>query len=330
MKRRTFIAGLGAAAAPALWPVVARAQRRERVRRIGVLMGRPETGLQSALITAFARRMAELGWTEGGDLRIEVRWWNGNPTQMRDSAGELLALPADVMVTFTNLAIALLKPMLGSTPAVFVGVGDPVVSGFVDSLARPGGNITGFGSYEPSMGGKWLQILKETAPHLTRALAIMHAETAIHQAFWRSIEDGAPSLGMEATMGAIHDAAEIEHAISLFAAKQGGGLVVLPHAVTNVYLKRIIELEQHYRLPAVHAIAADAAEGALVTYGDDDADSFRHAAEYVDRILKGEKPADLPVQASTKFELVINLKTAKALGLDVPWFLQQRANRVIE
>jgi putative ABC transport system substrate-binding protein len=327
MKRREFITLIGGAAA---WPLAARTQQRERMRCVGVLMGEAETGLMSAKIAVFARRLSELGWKEGRNLRIEIRWWNGNPMLMRDAGAGLLALPADVIVAWTNLAIEMLKPMLGGVPAVFVGVGDPVGGGFVNSLARPGANITGFSSYDPSMGGKWLQTLKETAPHMTHALVIMHAETASHRAFWRSIQEGAPSLGIEPIQGAVHDGTEIEAAIASFAAKQDGGLVVLPHAVTNVYSKQIIELEQRYRLPAIHANAEHAAAGALVHYGVDFDDGFRGVAEYVDQIFKGKKPSELPVQAPTKYRLVINLKAAKVLGIEVPTSLLLRADELIE
>jgi putative ABC transport system substrate-binding protein len=330
MKRRDVITLLGGAAVT--WPLAARAQQSDRMRCVGMLMGESESEDLSAKIAIFVRRLNELGWKEARDLRIETRWWNGHPMQMgREAAAALLALPADVMVTWTNLALELLKPMLGGVPAVFVGVGDPVGSGFVDSLARPGANITGFSSYDPPMGGKWLQTLKETAPHLTNVLVIMHAETPNHQGFWRSIQEGAPSLGIEPTQAAVHDGAEIEAATASFATKQNGGLVVLPHTVTNSYSRQIIALEQRYRLPAIHTSRPEhALAGGLVFYGVDFDKDFRRAAEYVDQILKGKKPSELPVQAPTKYRLIINLKTAKVLGINVPPSLLLRSDELIE
>jgi ABC-type uncharacterized transport system substrate-binding protein len=233
-------------------------------------------------------------------------------------------------VTYTNLALAVLKPIAGNVPIVFVGVGDPVGGGFVSSLARPGGSITGFASHEPSMGGKWLEVLKETAPHITRALAIMHPETLSHQAMWQSIEEAAPRLAIETIAGDVHNAAEIERVIASFAQKLDGGLVVLPHALTIFNAPMIVALAQRYRMPDVHALAEAVAVGGLVSYGIIWNDQFRRAAEYVDRILKGAKPADLPVEQPTKFELAVNLKTAKAMGLTIPESFLLRADALIE
>jgi putative ABC transport system substrate-binding protein len=233
-------------------------------------------------------------------------------------------------MTYTNLALAVLKPIAGNVPIVFVGVGDPVGGGFVSSLARPGGNITGFASHEPSMGGKWLEVLRETAPHITRALAIMHSETLSHQAMWQSIQEAAPRLAIEAIAGEVHDAAEIERVIASFAEKPDGGLVVLPHALTIFNASEIITLAHRYRMPDVHALAEAVAAGGLVSYGLNWNDQFRRAAEYVDRILKGTKPGNLPVEQPNKFELVINLKTAKTIGLEIPPPLLTRAAEVIE
>jgi putative tryptophan/tyrosine transport system substrate-binding protein len=213
---------------------------------------------------------------------------------------------------------------------VFLAVGDPVGSGFVASLARPGGNITGFASHEPSMGGKWLEVLKEAAPRITRVLAIMHPETPVHQAMWQSIEEAAPRLAIETTAGGVHNAAEIERVVAPFAQKPNGGLVVLPHALTVFNASLIIALAQRYQMPDIHAVAELVTAGGLVSYGIDWDDQFRRAAEYVDQILRGTKPADLPVQAPTKYKLAINPKTARALGLDVPPTLLARADEVIE
>jgi putative ABC transport system substrate-binding protein len=325
--RRTLITLIGGAA---VWPLTARAQQTNRVVRIGVLMGSLATGPTRASLAAFLERLEALGWREGGSANIEVRWWNGDPKTMRNGAEELLALSPDVVMVFTNLALSAIMPILGKVPAVFVAVGDPVGGGFVASLARPGGNVTGFTSFEPSMGGKWLAILKEAAPHVNRALVILHPETAVHQAFWHSAEEAAHRLGMEAIPGAVHDPSEVESVFASFAARSNGGIIALPHAITEVHRELIIDLELRHRLPAVHWLAYHAIGGALVSYGFDAPYVFRQTADYVDRVLKGVKPADLPVQAPTKFQLVINLNTAKMLGLEVSPMLLARADEVIE
>jgi putative tryptophan/tyrosine transport system substrate-binding protein len=328
LKRRGFITLLGGAAAS--WPLAARAQQSGPVRRVVVLVGAAETASSRAWLATFSRRLDELGWQESRNLATQVQWWNDQPEQMQAWAAELIARSPDVAVTYTNLALAVLKPIAGNVPVVFVGVGDPVGGGFVSSLARPGGNITGFASHEPSMGGKWLEVLKETAPQITRALAIMHRETLSHQAMWQSIEEAAPRLAIEAIAGDVHNAAEIERVITSFAEKPDGGLVVLPRALTVFNAALIVALAQRYRIPDVHALAEAVAVGGLVSYGIDWNDQFRRAAEYVDRILKGTKPADLPVEQPTKFELVINLRTAKTIGLEIPPPLLTRADKVIE
>jgi putative ABC transport system substrate-binding protein len=220
--------------------------------------------------------------------------------------------------------------MARNVPVVFVGVGDPVGDGFVASLAHPGGNTTGFAGTDGPIGGKWLEMLKETAPHLTRVMMIFHPETPIHQAFWRSLQEAAPRFGVEATAGGVHDAAEIERAVSSFATSENRGLIVAPHAITWANEELIIALTLRHRLPAHYATAASVMAGGLVCYGHDFDDSFRKTAEYVDRILRGEKPGDLPVQMPTKFRLVFNLKTAKAIGLTIPPSLLARADEVIE
>jgi len=259
-----------------------------------------------------------------------VQWWNNQPEQMRAWVAELLARTPDVAVAFSNPALAILKPLAGNIPIVFVGVGDPVGGRFVASLARPGGNITGFASHAPSMGGKWLEVLKETAPHVTRALAIMHVETEVHQAFWQSIEDAAPRLAIETTAGTVHNAAEIEGIITSFAQRPNSGLIALPHALTIFNAPMIVALAQRYRVPSIYAQAEAVAIGGLVSYGLNWNDQFRRVAEYVDRALKGTSPADLPVQEPTKYQLAVNLKTAKAIGLTVPPTLLARADEVIE
>jgi putative ABC transport system substrate-binding protein len=327
MKRRDFITLLGGVATA--WPLAVRAQQVAGVRRIAVLMGAAETASSRGWIAALLHRLDELGWQEGRNLVIQVQWWNDQPEQMRAWAAEMIARSPDVAVTFTNFALEMLKPIAGSVPIVFSGVGDPVGSGFVASLARPGGNITGFASHEPSMGGKWLGVLKEAAPHVTRVIAIMHPETLVHRAMWQSIEEAAPRLGVEAVTGGAHNAAEIERVIATFAQKPNGGLIALPHALTIFNASLIVALAQRYRMPDIHALAA-APAGSLVSYGIDWDDQFRRVAEYVDRILKGTKPSDLPVQNPTRFKLVINLKAAKAISLTVPPSLLARADEVIE
>ena len=302
----------------------------ERVRRIGVLMGTAATEQFETYLATFLRQLEELGWKKGNNARTEVRWWTGGPEQMRTVVAELLAFSPDVIMVFSNLALAVLKPMVGNVPVVFVGVGDPVGEGFVANLAHPGGNITGFSGYESTMGGKWLEVLKETAPHLARIMTIFHPETPIHQAFWRSVEAAAPRFGVEVTPAGVHDAAEIESAISSFATKQNGGIFVPPHAITWANDDLIIALALRYRLPAVFSTDGSVTAGGLVSYGYNLEQTFRKTADYVDRILRGEKPSDLPVQQPTKFKLAFNLKTAKALGITIPESFLLRADEVIE
>jgi putative ABC transport system substrate-binding protein len=327
MRRREFITLLGGAAA---WPLAARAQQAEQVRQIAVLMGSAETALDQINITAFLARLNELGWKGGRNLRSDVRWWTGTPEQMRDVIANMLTSSPDVFVAFTNLALTTLQPMIDKVPIVFVGVGDPVGSGFVASLAHPGANITGFSSYDGPMGGKWLEVLKETAPHLTRVMALQHPETPSHQGFWQAIEAAAPRVGIEVTAGGVHNAAEIEAVVTSLAEKPNCGLVVFPHAVTNANTSLIVSLALRYRLPSVMGAAGTLNSGVLTYYGIDFPDSFRRTAEYVDRILHGEKPADLPVQQPTKFKLVLNVKTARAIGIDIPPIMLARADEVIE
>jgi putative tryptophan/tyrosine transport system substrate-binding protein len=328
MRRREFITLLGGVTAA--WPLGARAQQAGGIRRVVVLMGAAETAWSRGWLASFLRRLDELGWREGRNLVTQVQWWNDQPEQMRAWAAELMARTPDVAMAFSNPALAILKPLAGDIPIVFVGVGDPVGSRFVASLARPGGNITGFASHAPSMGGKWLEVLKETAPHVTRALAIMHVETEVHQAFRQSIEDAAPRLAIETSAGSVHNAADIEGIITSFAQKPNAGLIALPHALTIFNAPMIVALAQRYRMPGIYAQAEAVAIGGLVSYGLNWNDQFRRVAEYVDRVLRGTTPADLPVQEPTKYQLAINLKTAKALGLNVPPTLLAIADEVIE
>ncbi len=327
MRRRDFIAILSSVAA---WPLTARAQHSESVRRVVVLMGAAESASSRGWLSAFHRRLDELGWREHYNLSTQVQWWNDQPNQMRVWAAELLAGTPDVAVTFTNQALEILKPIAGSVPIVFIGVGDPVGNGFVTNFARPGGNITGFASHEPSMGGKWLEVLKYTAPQTSQVLVIMYPENPTMQAMWHSIEEAAPRLSIEVIAGGVHNTAEIERVVESFAQKPNGGLLVLPHALTVFNASPIIALARRYRLPDISALPEVAAAGGLIAYGIDWDDQFRHAAEYVDQILRGTKPAELPVQAPTKFKLVINLKTAKAIGLIIPSSLLATADEVIE
>jgi putative ABC transport system substrate-binding protein len=328
MNRRELITLWGGATVA--WPLGVRAQQPGGIRRVVVLMGAAETAWSRGWLASFLRRLGELGWREGRNLVTQVQWWNDQPEQMRAWAAELMARTPDVAMAFSNPALAILKPLAGNTPIVFVGVGDPVGSRFVASLARPGGKITGFASHAPSMGGKWLEVLKETAPYVTRALAIMHVETEVHQAFRQSIEDAAPRLAVETTAGSVQNAAEIEGIITSFAQKPNTGLIALPHALTIFNAPMIVTLAQRYRMPGIYAQAEAVAIGGLVSYGLNWNDQFRRVAEYVDRVLKGTPPADLPVQEPTKYQLAINLKTAKALNLEIPPTLLARADEVIE
>jgi putative tryptophan/tyrosine transport system substrate-binding protein len=324
MRRREFIAGLGSAAATGLASPVG-AQPTDRVRRIAVLYG-GSAAVDMSFFNTFRSRLEELGWKPERNISIELRWGEGSAQKMRDYAAELVAWSPELIFVFNNLALATIKPLAGRIPIVFAGVGDPVGSNFVSSLTQPGGNVTGFESFVSSMGGKWLEVLKEAAPHVTRAIAIFHPETTASQDSWRSIQEAAPRLGVEVMAGGVHNAAEIEAALSSFASKPNGGVIVLPHAVTVANHKFIVGLELKHRLPSVHP----AYEDSLVTYGLDWNDEMRRAAGYVDRVLRGTNPGDLPVQAPIKFELIINLKFARAIGLDVPATMLAHADKVIE
>jgi putative tryptophan/tyrosine transport system substrate-binding protein len=328
MRRRDFIKVIGGGAVA--WPFGARSQQSRETRRIAVLMGTAATGLGKSYLATFLQHLERLGWVDGRNARIETRWWTGTVDEMRPVVAELVAFSPDVIMAFSNLALALLKRMASTIPVVFVGVGDPIGDGFVSSLAHPGGNITGFAGFDGPIGGRWLEVLKETVPHITRVMMIMHPETPIQQAFWRSLEEAAPRFGVEARSGGVHDAAEIERAITSFATKENSGIIVTPHALTWANEDLIIALTSQHRVPSLFATAASVKAGGLVSYGYDFEDVMRKTAEYVDRILRGDKPSDLPVQMPTKFELVINLKTAKALGLEVPPIVLARADEVIE
>ena len=331
MKRREFITLLGGAAAVA-WPLAARAQQPDRVRRIGVLMASAADDSESqARIAAFLQGLQQLGWADGRNMRIDTRWATTDADDIRRHAAELAALAPDVLVAATGTVTA--APLLQATrtvPIVFVQVIDPVGAGFVVSLARPGGNATGFTIYEYGMSGKWLELLKEIAPRMARAAVLRDPAIASGIGQFAAAQAVAPSLGVELSPVDVRDAGEIEHAVTAFARSSNGGLIVTASALATRHRDLIIALAARHRLPAVYSYRYMVAAGGLVSYGPDSLDQYRRAAGYVDRILKGEKPADLPVQAPTKYELVINLKTAKALGLDIPTTVLSRADEVIE
>jgi ABC-type uncharacterized transport system substrate-binding protein len=328
MRRRQFMTLLGGAAAA--WPLAARAQQGEPMRRIGVLMYLAADDAEGqARLAAFAQALKQLGWSDGRNLRIDTRWANAD--DIRKHAAELVALAPDVLLAATGTATV--APLLQATrtvPIVFVSVIDPVGAGFVASLAQPGGNATGFTIYEYSMSGKWLELLKEIAPGVTRAAVLRDPAVASGIGQFGAVQIVAPSLGVEVSPVDVRDADEIERTVAAFARGLNGGLIVTGSALGISHRDLIIALAARHRLPAVYPLRYYVTGGGLISYGPDSIDQFRRAAGYVDRILKGEKPADLPVQAPTKFELVINLKTAKALGLDIPSTVLARADEVIE
>ena len=328
MKRRDFIAALGGAAA---WPVVARAQQPERMRRIGVLMnvGADDPDGRERVAT-FGGELQRLNWIDGRNVLIDVRWTAGDAALFRKYAADLVALQPDVILAVSTPAVVPLRQATRTIPIVFVTVVDPVGSGLVASLARPGGNITGFTLFEYSIGAKWLELLKEVAPHVARAAVLRDSTIATGIGGFAAIQALAASTGMELSAIDLSDPNEIEHAVATFAQGSRGGLIVTPSPFGVNHPDVITTLAAKYKLPAVYPFRYFVSANGLISYGPVIIDQFRRAASYVDRILKGEKPADLPVQAPTKYELVINLKTAKALGLDVPHSLLARADEVIE
>jgi ABC-type uncharacterized transport system substrate-binding protein len=327
MQRRDFITLLGSAAA---WPLAARAQLSEPMRRIGVLMGMAADDAEGqARLAAFTQALKQLGWSDGGNLRIDIRWATAD--DIRKHAGELAALAPDVLVAGTGTATV--APLLQATrtvPIVFALVIDPVGAGFVASLAQPGGNATGFTIYEYSMSGKWLELLKEIAPNVTRAAVLRDPAIASGIGQFGAVQIVAPSLAVGLSPVDVRDASEIERAVSAFASGLNGGLIVTASPLASVHRHLIVTLAARHKLPAVYPVRFYVTAGGLISYGPDYLDQYRRAAGYVDRILKGEKPADLPVQTPTKYELVINLKTAKALGLAMPPAVLGRADEVIE
>src|SRR5262249_27495832 len=329
VKRRKFITLLGGAAAA--WPLAVRAQQSGRVRRIGLLMAWAESDPEAQpRLAALMTTLRELGWIAGQNCRIELRWSAGDLEHMDRHAKELVASTPDVIVAMTNQMVEAVHKLTRTIPIVFIQVSGPVESGWVVSLARSGGNMTGFVNFEPSMGGKWVELLKEIAPGVVRIVVLMHPETPVHVAYWRAAQSAAPSFGVQVTAAPVHDRDDVEHAINTFARQADGGLIVFPHPIATTNRNLIVELATRHRLPAVYPFRFFPTSGGLLSYGIDQVEQWRRAARYVDRILRGEKPADLPVQALSKFEMVINLNTAKTLGLDVPLFLQQRADEVIE
>ena len=323
--RRKFLATLGGAAA---WPLAARAQQAERARRIGAIMGSTGTGRSD--IAAFQQALQQLGWIDGRNVRIDYRFGLGNAADIRRHTADLVALAPDVILVGGEPVLASLLQATRSLPIVFVAVVDPVGAGFVESLSRPGGNATGFIQFEYSLSGKWLQLLKEIAPSVARAAVLRDAATTSGAGQFAVIQSVATSVGVEVSPINVHDAGEIERGITALARSANAGLVVAASAGGLVHRDQIVGLAARFRMPVVYFRRDFVDSGGLISYGYDALDQFRRAAGYVDRILKGEKPADLPVQAPTKYELVVNLKTAKALGLDLPASVLARADEVIE
>jgi putative ABC transport system substrate-binding protein len=328
MKRREFITLLGGAAAA--WPLAARAQQRERVRRIGVLMttaaGDPEG---QARIAAFLQGLQPLGWVVGANVQIDIRF-AVEPDRIRQEAAQLAAIAPDIILANSSAGIGAMLQATRTVPIVFAVVADPVGAGFVNSLSRPGGNATGFTNFEYGIGGKWLELLKELRPGLKRVAVIRDPTTAVALGQFGAMQGVAPSFGVEVTPVNLANASEVEQSIAAFAEAGNGGLAILGGPLVLAHRDLVIAIAAQHRLPAVYPSRFFAAAGGLISYGPDFLDQFRRAAGYVDRILKGEKPSDLPVQAPTKFEMVVNLKTAKALSLEVPSSLLARADEVIE
>jgi putative ABC transport system substrate-binding protein len=327
MKRRRFLRLVGGAAAT--WPLAARGQQTGRA-RLGILLGSYTATDQAgqARIRTFLNTLSELGWEDGRNLRIDYRWGAGNTEQNNRLAAELVQSAPDVIVATSDPVVAHLHQLTREIPVIFTQTSEPVESGIVGSLARPGGNMTGFQNFEPAIGGKWLQVLKEAAPNLKYAGALFSRDAAAHSQFLQSAQDVAPALGMTVTV--VNIEGELERAITAYAEQPDRGLVVFPHPRTIANRRLITSLAIRHRTPAVYPYRYFANDGGLITYGPDQIDQWRGAAGYLDRLLKGEKPAVLPVQTPTKYELAINLKTAKAIGLTVPPTLIARADEVIE
>jgi putative ABC transport system substrate-binding protein len=329
MQRRQFLGVVGVAAAT--WPLAANAQQGERMRRIGILVpAAADDAEYQARLAAFLQALALLGWSIGRNVRIDTRWATTDAAEIRRHAAELAALAPDVILAQAATTVGPLLQATRTVPIVFPGVVDPVGAGFVDSLARPGGNVTGFMNYEYSLAGKWLELLKEIAPGVTRVAVIRDPATASGPGQFAAIQAVAPSVGVEVSAVNVRDAGDIERAVAAFARTLNGGLIVVATPLAARHRDLIVTLAARHKLPAVYSERFFVAAGGLISYGSDYVDQYRRAAGYVDRILKGEKPADLPVQAPNKYETVINLKTAKALGLAMPPSVLARADEVIE
>jgi putative ABC transport system substrate-binding protein len=326
MKRREFMILLGCAAA---WPLAARAQQPDRVRRVGVLMGISDDPEGQARIAVFRQELHALGWTEGRNVQFIYRWSAGDIVYARQFAKELLDLRSDVILANSTPVAAAIRDTTRTTPTVFVQVSDPVTAGVVQSVERQGGNLTGFTNFEPSIASKWLELVKRVAPNVTRVAYLFNPKTA-PLLYARAVETAAPLLSIKPFAAEVHNVDEMEGVIEQFARGSDSALLVLPDLFTATNRQSIIELAARCRLPAIYPFRYFVASGGLMSYGIEMLQTYRQAASYVDRILKGEKSADLPVQAPTKYEMVINLKTAKALGLDVPPTLLARANEVID
>ena len=329
MKRRTFITLLGGAALA--WPLAARAQQREKVRLIGILLPATADNREfQARLGAFLQGLQQSGWSIGRNVQIDTRWATAKADEIRRHAAELAALAPDVIVAHGASTVGATPQATQTVPVVFPTVGDPVAAGFVDSLARPGGNATGFMSFEYNLGGKWLELVKEIAPAVMRAAVFRDPAIPTGTGVFGAIQSVAPLLGIEAIPLNVRDADQIKRALSAFARPGNGGLIVTPSSLSFLHRDLIIALAAQYKLPALYFLRPFVTAGGLISYGPDEIEQYRQAAGYVDRILKGEKPADLPVQAPVKYELAINLRTAKALGLEVPPTLLARADEVIE
>ena len=325
LKRREFISVLGGGAA---WPLAVQAQG---VRRVAVVLGFAEGDQEGqARLTAFVEALARLGWNDRRNVLLDVRWAGGNLANYKSVAREVIAGSPDVIAAMTNPFVSQLQPLTKSIPIVFIQVSGSVGAGFVSNVARPGGNITGFENFQPETGGKWLELLKDAVPEMTRVGILLQPENSSLAALRQVIEAAAPKLAVQATAIGVHDTADIQRGITAFAEQPNGGLIVLADPLTIRNRDLIIVLAARYRLPAIYMFRYFATSGGLIAYGSNQIEQWRGAAGYVDRILKGEKPGDLPVQAPTKYELVINLKTARAIGLDVPATLLARADEVIE
>jgi putative ABC transport system substrate-binding protein len=329
MRRRDFLSLVGGATVG--WPLAARAQQGEPIRRIGVLMNRTADDPQGqARLNVFQQSMGQLGWSEGRNVKFEVRWGEDDDERERQCAKELVALAPDVILASGTLSVAELQRVTHTVPIVFAAVGDPVGSGLVDTSARPGGNTTGFMLYEYALSAKWLELLKQIAPQLTRAAVLRNPANAAAIGDFSAIQGAAHALGVEVSPINIRDAGEIERAVAEFSRAANSGLIATGSASASVYHNLIIALAARHKLPTIYPYRYMVTGGGLISYGPDPVDQFRQAGGYVDRILKGEKPANLPVQAPTKFELIINLKTAKALGITIPDKLTATADQVIE